>query len=129
MPRTCWSGSNMRCCSRTVPNTCASQPSSESRCRSIGHWSGERRLRRADGSLIWVQVSKRLVRAGDTGGGMIASYVNVDDRRRAEESLLMQSERTRAILDSVLVGIVIVGTRWRPMDEPVGAPHVRGRAA
>ena len=75
-----------------------------------GHWSGERRLKRADGSLIWVQVSKRLVRAGDTGGGMIASYVNVDDRRRAEESLLMQSERTRAILDSVLVGIVIVGT-------------------
>jgi PAS domain S-box-containing protein len=74
-----------------------------------GHWTGERHLKRADGSLIWVQVSKRLVRAGDVNGGTIASYVNVDDRRRAEESLLLQSERTRAILDSVLVGIVTVG--------------------
>ncbi len=74
-----------------------------------GHWSGERLLRRADGSTLWVQVSKRLVREGDAGGEVIASYVNVDDRRRAEESLLLQSERTRAILDSVLVGIVSVG--------------------
>ncbi len=74
-----------------------------------GHWSGERRLKRADGVLIWVQVGKRLVRPGDIGGGAVATYVPVDDRRRAEESLLVQAERTRAILDSVLVGVVTVG--------------------
>ena len=56
-----------------------------------------------------MQVSKRTVRAGDAGGGLIASYVNVDDRRRAEQSLVTQSERTRAVLDSVLVGIITVG--------------------
>ncbi|HSN31459.1 MAG TPA: PAS domain S-box protein, partial [Ideonella sp.] len=77
--------------------------------RRHGRWSGERPLRRADGSLLWVQVSKRLVRAGDAAGGIIASYVNVDDRRRAEASVAQQAQTTRAVLDSVLVGIVTVG--------------------
>jgi PAS domain S-box-containing protein len=77
--------------------------------RQHGRWSGERRLKRADGSLVWVQVSKRLVHADDPGGGIIASYVNVDARRRAEATLVQQAETTRAVLDSVLVGIVTVG--------------------
>jgi PAS domain S-box-containing protein len=79
--------------------------------RVHGRWSGERQLRRRDGSLIWVQVSKRLVVAGDPAGGIIASYVNVDARHRAERAVTVQAERTRAILDSVLVGIVTVGTQ------------------
>lgn len=77
--------------------------------RAHGRWSGERPLRRSDGRLLWVQVSKRLVVEGDPSGGIIASYVNVDDRHRAEQSVALQAERTRAILDSVLVGIVTVG--------------------
>ncbi len=77
--------------------------------RRRGRWSGERQLRRRDGQLLWVQVSKRLVDEGDPGGGMIASYVNVDARHRAEQAVTLQAERTRAILDSVLVGIVTVG--------------------
>jgi PAS domain S-box-containing protein len=36
-------------------------------------------------------------------------FVNIDDRQRARESLVQQADRTRAILDSVLVGIVTVG--------------------
>jgi len=56
-------------------------------------------------------VSKRLVVEGDPTGGMIASYVNVDARHRAEQAVALQAERTRAILDSVLVGIVTVGAR------------------
>jgi PAS domain S-box-containing protein len=77
--------------------------------RAQGRWSGEREMRRGDGRLLWVQVSKRLVTQGDPAGGIIASYVNVDDRHRAEASLALQAERTRAVLDSVLVGIVTVG--------------------
>jgi PAS domain S-box-containing protein len=77
--------------------------------RRNGRWSGERRLRRQDGSGFWVQVSKRLMHEGDLNGGVIASYVSVDERWRAQQSLLLQTERTRAILDSVLVGIVTVG--------------------
>ena len=74
-----------------------------------GRWSGEHQLRRKDGSLVWVQVGQRLVIDGDPDGGFIASYVNVDDRHRAQQAVGLQAERTRAILDSVLVGIVTVG--------------------
>jgi PAS domain S-box-containing protein len=74
-----------------------------------GRWSGEHQLRRKDGTLVWVQVGQRLVVDGDPDGGFIASYVNVDDRHRAQQAVGLQAERTRAILDSVLVGIVTVG--------------------
>ncbi|MDH4391978.1 MAG: PAS domain S-box protein [Aquabacterium sp.] len=76
---------------------------------SAGRWQGERRLRRRDGRLLWVQVNKRLVDETDPAAGMICSYVDVDERRRAREAVQLQAERTRAILDSVLVGIVTVG--------------------
>ncbi len=81
----------------------------ETALREHGRWSNERLLRRADGSLLWVQVSRRLVVPGDLEGGTIVSFVNVDDRRRAEASLARQADTTRAMLDSVLVGIVTVG--------------------
>jgi len=74
-----------------------------------GRWQGERRLRRRDGRTLWVQVSKRRVDDADAGAGLICSYVDVDERRRAREAVQLQAERTRAILDSVLVGIVTVG--------------------
>jgi PAS domain S-box-containing protein len=84
-------------------------PQEEANLRRYGHWTGERQLRVRDGRLLWVQVSKRLVTAGDPAGGIIASYVNVDARYRAERAVALQAERTRSILDSVLVGIVTVG--------------------
>jgi PAS domain S-box-containing protein len=74
-----------------------------------GSWRGERRLRRRDGRLTWVQVSKRCVADGQPQLGLICSYVDIDERRRAREVVQLQAERTRAILDSVLVGIVTVG--------------------
>ncbi|MFG6448145.1 PAS domain S-box protein [Roseateles sp. BYS180W] len=77
--------------------------------RQQGQWRGERRVRRRDGSALWMQVSMRLLRPGDALAGVIATYVNVDDRHRVQQSLLIQTERERAVLDSVLVGIVTVG--------------------
>jgi PAS domain S-box-containing protein len=76
---------------------------------SDGLWRGERRVRRRDGSVLWMQVSKRVMRPGDPDEGQIATYVNVDDRWTAQQSLMLQTERERAVLDSVLVGIVTVG--------------------
>jgi PAS domain S-box-containing protein len=76
-----------------------------------GRWTGERQLRLRDGRLMWVQVSKRLVVEGDPSAGIIASYVNVDARHRAEQAVALQAERTRSILNSVLVGIVTVGAQ------------------
>jgi PAS domain S-box-containing protein len=83
--------------------------------RAHGRFSGERRLRRRDGSLIWVQVAVRPVDPAAAEAGVICSFVDVDERRRARESLAVQAERTRAILNSVLVGIVTVsdnGIEW-----------------
>ncbi len=77
--------------------------------RQHGRFQGERRLRRRDGSLLWVQVAQRLVDDVAPEAGSIISFVNVDERYRARQSLVRQAERTRAILDSVLVGIVTVG--------------------
>lgn len=81
----------------------------EPRLAEQGRVAGERRLRRRDGSLLWVQVNQRLVDEAEPAAGMICSYVNVDERHRARQSLVLQAERTKAILDSVLVGIVTVG--------------------
>ncbi len=84
-------------------------PLEEAGLRHHGRWSGERRMRRRDGRLVWMQVSKRLVSDGDPAAGFIASYVDVDARHRAEQAVAEQAERTRSILNSVLVGIVTVG--------------------
>ena len=81
----------------------------ERELRSQGRWTGERQLRQRDGRLRWVQVAKQLVTPGDLAGGIIASYIDVDARRSAERAVALQAERTRSILDSVLVGIVTVG--------------------
>ena len=81
----------------------------ERELRAHGRWSGELQLRRRDGALLWVQFGLRLVQQGDLDVGFIASVVNVDARHRAEQAVALQAERTRAILDSVLVGIVTVG--------------------
>ena len=84
-------------------------PLIEASLRAYGRWTGEHPLRTRDGRTLWVQVSQRLVDADDPAGGVIASYVNVDARHRAERAVAMQAERTRSILDSALVGIVTVG--------------------
>jgi PAS domain S-box-containing protein len=79
--------------------------------REHGRFSGERRLRRRDGRLCWVQVAVRPVKPEAPAEGVICSFVDVDERRRARETLAQQVERTRAILNSVLVGIVTVSER------------------
>ncbi len=79
--------------------------------RQDGRFVGERRLRRRDGSLRWVQIGARKVDSDAQSDGVICSFVDVDELHRARESLVRQSERTRAILDSVLVGIVTVSDR------------------
>jgi PAS domain S-box-containing protein len=81
--------------------------------RQSGRFSGERLLRRRDGGLRWVQVAVRAIDAEQLEPGpadaTICSFVDVDERRRAREALASQAERMRAVLNSVLVGIVTVG--------------------
>ncbi len=79
--------------------------------REHGRFGAERLLRRRDGRLLWVQVAVRPVDADNVEAGLICSFVDVDERRRARETMALQAERTRAILNSVLVGIVTVSER------------------
>jgi PAS domain S-box-containing protein len=79
--------------------------------RAEARFLGERLLKRRDGRLVWVQVAVRQVDPDEPGAGVISSFVDIDERKRARESLSDQAERTRAILDSVLVGIVTVSER------------------
>ena len=79
--------------------------------RERGRFSGERKLRRRDGTTLWVQVAVRPVDGADVNAGVICSFVDVDERRRARQSLALQAERTRSMLNSVLVGIVTVSDR------------------
>jgi len=79
--------------------------------REQGRFGGERLLRRRDGGLLWVQVAVRPVDSDDADAGVICSFVDIDERRRARETVAVQAERTRAILNSVLVGIVTVSDR------------------
>jgi PAS domain S-box-containing protein len=79
--------------------------------RDHGRFTGERQLRKRDGRLLWVQVAVRPVDPDDAEAGVISSFVDIDERRRARETLAVQAERTRSILNSVLVGIVTVSER------------------
>src|SRR6185369_11602530 len=56
--------------------------------RIFGHAHGEHRIRRRDGSLFWAQVSQRPVSLERPQDGTIVSFVNIDDRQRARESLV-----------------------------------------
>ncbi len=90
-------------------------PETQSMLRSLGHWHGERALRVRGGGMLWTELSMRLVNPERPEEGFIASFVNVDARHRAEERLTLQADRTRAILDSVFVGIVTLdgeGIAW-----------------
>lgn len=92
-----------------------SEPDVMSVLRSLGHWQGERALRHRRGTALWAEVALRLVNPQRAEEGFIASFVNVDDRHRAEQKLTLQADRTRAILDSVFVGIVTLdrhGIAW-----------------
>src|SRR5690606_7504267 len=59
--------------------------------RTLGRFNGEGGLRRRDGSLRWVQVAVRPVDADSPEAGVICSFVDVDDRHQARESLALQA--------------------------------------
>jgi PAS domain S-box-containing protein len=74
-----------------------------------GRHSGEYRLQPRSGPSRWMQVSLRLADSRNHQSDVICSLVDVDERRRAREALQQLAARTRAVLDSVLVGIVTLG--------------------
>jgi len=74
-----------------------------------GRSESERRLRRRDGGLLWAAFSQRPVDVRNPQAGTICSVVDVDERHRTRDLLQRQAETTKAVLDSVLVGIATLG--------------------
>ncbi len=76
-----------------------------------GQWDGEQMLRRLDGEGVALRCHQRWVDPVRPHGTVIASYTDANGDQRAQQAATRQAERTRAILDSALVGIVTVGER------------------
>lgn len=66
----------------------------------------ELRLRRADGTLFWTMVNfTQMTFQG--GPAILSSFVDIDDRKRAEDALRESEGRFRAITEGVPVSVVI----------------------
>jgi len=72
-----------------------------------GRWHGERRLKRRDGSLLWVQVTKRRVDIQDAQAGLICSYVDIDERRQAELRIAQARSSLQRIIDTAPLAIAL----------------------
>lgn len=66
----------------------------------------EKRYRRRGGEYMWVLVSALSIRAAKDGRGqMLVHFVDINDRKRAEEQLAASEQRFRNILETSHEGI------------------------
>ncbi len=76
---------------------------------SEGRYAGEVRYRRKDGRQIWTDVRARIVRREDgSAEGVVASFRDIGEQRRANEALAWEAARLRAIVEAAPVGLSVV---------------------
>jgi len=69
-------------------------------------WSGEYRFRRADGAYAFVHDRGYVVRDGEGAPlRMVGSMMNITERKRAEEALLLAEEKYRSIFENSIDGL------------------------
>ena len=77
-------------------------------CISRGEaFETELRMRRLDGSLLWVSLSGKAVNRFDQSHGTVWVVMDISRRKELEEALHKTSSEREAILNSALVGIVL----------------------
>ncbi len=67
----------------------------------------ELRMRRLDGSLLWVSLSGKAVNTFDLRQGTVWVVMDISRRKELEETLIKTSSEREAILNSALVGMVL----------------------
>jgi PAS domain S-box-containing protein len=74
----------------------------------------EKRYVRADGEIVWVSVSRTLVRDVDGGSLTVSHIENITGRRNAQRSLEEAEELFRRAFDDAPIGMALVGLdgRW-----------------
>ena len=78
--------------------------------RRDGSYRGEVQYRHKDGHELWADVHSHLIVSddGDTEG-VVASFRDIGEQKRAQEALAWEAARLRAIVDAAPVGLGIVG--------------------
>ncbi|MCG2575450.1 PAS domain S-box protein [Dechloromonas sp. XY25] len=71
----------------------------------------EARMRRADGTLFWAQVSGRAINPDDLSQGTVWVVTDISQRRELEEKLLRTTAEWETILQSTLIGITYTSNR------------------
>ncbi|HCC54201.1 MAG TPA: hybrid sensor histidine kinase/response regulator, partial [Desulfobulbaceae bacterium] len=72
------------------------------------------RLRRQDGSVIWVESHCRLIQTADSAEPLIEGMsINISRRKEAEETLTTEKERLAVTLQSIGDGVICTDTEGR----------------
>ena len=77
---------------------------------SNGSFRGEVQYRHKDGHEVWTDAHSNVIRdeAGDVEG-VVATFRDIGEQKRAQEALAWEAARLRAIVDAAPVGLGIVG--------------------
>jgi PAS domain S-box-containing protein len=93
--------------------------------RETGFWQGDLIARRKDGTLFDIQLSANVV-TNDRGQPicMMASFVDITDRKRAEKALRESEHKLRSIIKGSPSGIVLcdeegIIIEWNPAQERI----------
>ena len=69
----------------------------------------ELQLKKKDGSLVWVEVSRGFIRdENDIPTGVLGVARNIEERKHAQETLINSESKYRALVDQSFQGIVII---------------------
>jgi len=62
-------------------------------------YAGERSLKRKNGEIFWAQIYGKSIFSGDPARGVIWTFIDISERRKAEEDILRALEQQRELND------------------------------